>query len=117
METRGTRLKIHNDLCHEIHDLYQRKNNDYGDSFRKVRNELPWAILVRLSDKINRLKSLMQKSDDERYVLDETIDDTLMDIANYALLELTERRVDRNLMEEIQNEQYDAKTSQESRPL
>lgn len=86
------RIDIHEDLCTELHKLYVAKNADYGDSFAKVREEIPNAILVRLSDKLNRLKSLMTKDDDDRKVLDESIDDTLMDIANYALLELVERR-------------------------
>ena len=34
----------------------------------------------------------MNKSEDEQKVKNESIDDTLMDIANYALLELVERR-------------------------
>lgn len=86
------RIDIHEDLCAELHKLYVAKNTDYGDSFAKVREEIPNAILVRLSDKLNRLKSLMTKDDDDRKVRDESIDDTLMDIANYALLELVERR-------------------------
>lgn len=85
-------LKIHEDLCNEIHELYVNKNADYGDSFRKVREKIPNAILVRLNDKMNRLESLMNKSEDEQKVKNESIDDTLMDIANYALLELVERR-------------------------
>lgn len=86
------RVQIHKELCKELHDLYIDKNTDYGDSFAQVRDEIPNAILVRLSDKLNRLKSLMNKSEDERKVKDESVNDTLMDIANYALLELVERR-------------------------
>ena len=88
------RLKTHKKLTEDLHDLYVRKNADYGDSFRKVREDIPNAILVRLGDKMNRLKTLMTKPEDERKVVDESIDDTLMDIANYALLELVERYAD-----------------------
>lgn len=88
------RIDEHMDLCDEIHELYLLKNADYGDSFRKVRDEIPNAILVRLSDKLNRLKKLMQNPDSQQ-VKEESIDDTLMDLANYALLELVERRVER----------------------
>ena len=89
------KLKIHKGLCDDLHKLYINKNADYGDSFAKVREEIPNAILVRLSDKLNRLKSLMTKEDDERKIKEESIDDTLVDIANYALLELVERTWDR----------------------
>lgn len=88
------RIDEHMDLCYEIHELYLLKNADYGDSFQKVREEIPNAILVRLSDKLNRLKKLMQNPDSQQ-VKEESIDDTLMDLANYALLELVERRVER----------------------
>lgn len=87
------RIEIHAEVCKEIHDLYIDKNADYGDSFRKVRNEIPNAILVRLSDKLNRLKNLMC-DESEYHIKDETIDDTLMDLANYAMLEIVERRMD-----------------------
>ena len=85
------KIEIHFQLCMDIHELYERKNADYGDSFAKVREEIPNAILVRLSDKLNRLKTLMN-SEEEYCVKDESIDDTLMDLANYCLLELTERK-------------------------
>ena len=99
------RLKTHKKLTEDLHDLYVRKNADYGDSFRKVREDIPNAILVRLSDKMNRLKTLMTKPEDEQKVMDESIDDTLMDIANYALLELVERYADSEACEEEEEEE------------
>lgn len=96
------RIEFHKALCDGLHRLYLDKNSDYGDSFRKVREELPWAILVRLSDKLNRLKSLIPKDSEPR--VNESIDDTLMDIANYALLELVERGVGKTELAEEQME-------------
>lgn len=84
----------HLDICHTLNDIYQRKNADYGDSFAKLRNELPSAILVRIYDKYSRLKNLLEGSD--QLVLDESIDDTLMDLANYCIMELIERKTDGN---------------------
>lgn len=104
------RIDIHEDLCAELHKLYVAKNADYGDSFAKVREEIPNAILVRLSDKLNRLKSLMTKDDDERKVLDESIDDTLMDIANYALLEMVERRHEGDYYDDDEEDEDDFET-------
>lgn len=86
-----TKIDIHEKLCTQMHELYVKKNADYGDSFAKVREEISDAILVRLSDKLNRLKSLM-KNPDGQQVNGESIDDTLMDLANYCLLELVERQ-------------------------
>ena len=104
------RIDIHEDLCAELHKLYVAKNADYGDSFAKVREEIPNAILVRLSDKLNRLKSLMTKDDDDRNVRDESIDDTLMDIANYALLELVERRNESDYYDDDEEEEESSHT-------
>ena len=46
--------------------------------------------MTRIVDKTNRLMSLSAKTEAERNVKDETIKDTLMDLANYALMTLIE---------------------------
>lgn len=81
---------IHQEICKQMHNTYRRKNHDYGDSFATLRQEYPNAILIRLGDKYNRLKALM--SGEVAQVKDESIDDTLLDLANYCILELVERR-------------------------
>lgn len=85
-----TRVEIFEELTAKAADTYRRKNADYGDSFVKVRQKYPNSVLVRLNDKLNRLEVLMGKSRRAK-VKDESIEDTLLDLANYALLELTER--------------------------
>lgn len=87
------KLAIHKDICNSIHELYERKNSDYGDSFAMVRERVPGAILVRLWDKLLRIETLMLKGNQK--VQDESIEDTLFDLANYCLMELTERTADR----------------------
>ena len=83
----------HEEICKELNQIYESKNHDYGDSFAKVRNELgDRVILVRLCDKIERLKMLL--SNQQQQVKDESIDDTLKDLANYAIMELIERGVE-----------------------
>lgn len=81
---------IHQEVCQELHNTYRRKNHDYGDSFATLRQEYPNAILIRLGDKYNRLKTLI--FGEAAQVKDEPIDDTLLDLANYCILELVERR-------------------------
>ena len=81
---------IHQEVCQELHNIYRRKNHDYGDSFATLRQEYPNAILIRLGDKYNRLKTLI--FGEAAHVKDESIDDTLLDLANYCILELVERR-------------------------
>jgi len=90
-----TKTMRHLQVCKELNSLYEAKNHDYGDSFAKVRNELGnVAILVRLYDKVERLKTLLMGA--EQRVNDESVEDSLKDMANYALMELVERAVDKD---------------------
>lgn len=79
-------------ICTELNDLYKRKNHDYGDSFGETYNKLGIiSAVTRITDKVNRLQSLCTKG---QLVNDESIKDTLMDTANYAIMTLIELRED-----------------------
>lgn len=83
---------LHHNICNDLTALYVRKNADYGDSFGKSYKEYGLAApCLRLEDKLNRLKSLRTK---DAQVADESIDDTLMDLANYAIMTLIERKME-----------------------
>lgn len=82
---------VHSDICQMLHETYKAKNADYGDSFALVRGKYSNAILIRLNDKLNRLETLMNGG---KQHVDESIDDTLLDLANYCIMELVERRSD-----------------------
>jgi hypothetical protein len=85
------KIELHKTLCDQLNDIYSRKNADYGDSFAKVRKEVPNAILVRLMDKMERITTLLLNGE-RLQVADEKVDDTLLDLANYCLMEVVERR-------------------------
>lgn len=79
----------HRELCMALNEVYAKKNHDYGDSFHTTYLEEGMAMpRIRLSDKLNRFKSLTRKS--VQQVNDESIRDTLMDLANYALMTVLE---------------------------
>lgn len=70
--------------------LMLRKNRDYGGAVWERPILAPdcdpgVAIRVRMSDKLSRLRSLLQRPAE---VADESIDDTLRDLGAYCLLEL-----------------------------
>lgn len=88
------KVEIHAKICQSMTDLYERKNHDYGDSFAKMRKEFDNAILIRIYDKFSRLKTL--KSGVTQKVSDESIKDTLFDLANYCIMELVEMEMDEN---------------------
>ena len=74
----------HAGICKEMNEIYFAKNADYGDSFSETFNKLGLiSAITRISDKTNRLQSLCRK---EAVVKDETIRDTLLDLANYAIM-------------------------------
>lgn len=80
------KIQKHENLCDQIHKTYIDKNHDYGDSFGKSIEEFgPIAGIVRMEDKFNRIKSLIKKGGDQK-VTDESIEDTLFDLANYAIM-------------------------------
>lgn len=90
--TRDEKVCMHSEICEELNVLYERKNHDYGDSFGKSFAEYGMAMpCIRLEDKLNRLKALTKNGNQQ--VSDESVDDTLMDLANYAIMTLVERRM------------------------
>ena len=77
------------------YDLWTKKQNDYGDSNirlgldlsstseRSQNNRLAQlGVVIRMNDKISRLINLYKK--DLESAVDESIEDTALDIMNYA---------------------------------
>ena len=68
-------------------DILQAKNDAYGDSFTKSVDEDGLLVLkIRLGDKLNRVSSLIKKG--ELKENDESLEDTLLDLAGYSILGL-----------------------------
>ena len=88
-----SKYEIHAKICEELTQIYYNKNQDYGDSFAIVRAKVPDAIRVRLWDEMLRLDNLLSGTD--ALVQSETIEDTLKDMANYCLMELIERQLEK----------------------
>lgn len=84
------KLSYHKELCDKIHKLYEAKNSDYGDSVSNTYNKYGLvSFLVRLEDKLNRLYTLNKNGSDIK-ITDEKLEDTLLDLANYALIAIVE---------------------------
>jgi len=70
-------------ILNKIKDTILMKNKRYGNSFHQTIEEYGvMALLIRLTDKLNRLKTAYQYR--------ESMEDTLIDIAGYAILGLIE---------------------------
>ena len=77
------------DITEEMNALYERKNHDYGNSFSETFRKLGIiSAATRMLDKMNRIVSLVTK--DQQEVNDESLRDTLIDIANYAVMTIME---------------------------
>ena len=78
-----------NSVTKNMVTLYSRKNRDYGNSFDKSLDEDGLLVAkIRLGDKLARFSQLikMEDRDETMSVEDETMIDTLIDLANYAAM-------------------------------
>ena len=84
------KIQLHQELVDYLHNLYITKNADYGDSVHDTYTKYGLtSFVVRLEDKLNRARTLSTK---QALVNDEKIEDTLLDMANYAILAVIELR-------------------------
>ena len=68
-------------------DVLNQKNLAYGDSFTKSVDKYGLSVIgVRLSDKYNRIEHLI--TNHELKENDESLEDTLLDMAGYSILAL-----------------------------
>lgn len=101
----GEKLGIDNEMTEELNvfnaavieitaklaETLIAKNADYGNSFEESykKHGLVSAV-IRIEDKLNRLNNLRTKEAQ----VNESIDDTLLDLAGYAILTLITRKGD-----------------------
>lgn len=85
-------VKRFTDIAVECIELYAKKNADYGNSFDVNMDKFGDVVAtIRIGDKYSRLEQLT-KSGNKANVNDESIDDTLIDLACYAIMTLSYRR-------------------------
>lgn len=75
-------------LTEQMIDIQSKKGMDYGeetDGLRNLRRRGVHGVVARIGDKLSRLESLTQPGRTAQ-VVGESLDDTLLDMANYCLL-------------------------------
>lgn len=76
-------------VAEELGNLYEAKNKAYGNSFGDTFQKLGIiSAVTRISDKYNRLCNLATHPDIDN--IGESIDDTLRDLASYAIMTIME---------------------------
>lgn len=92
----------HKEVCNMLNEIYEQKNKAYGNSFGDTYNDLGIiSAVTRISDKFNRLKTLARNHDIN--CGDESIADTLLDMANYCIM--TYMELEKEKQNEISNGQ------------
>ena len=95
--TKENYIQFHKDFCDTMVEITKKKNHDYaggGDdpfkNFRQIGGLIPKdgvveiGFLTRMSDKFSRIGSFV--SEGKLLVEDESVHDTLVDLANYCAL-------------------------------
>ena len=76
------------DITNGMYDTFKAKNHDYGNSFSELFAECGMTYAYgHMAEKLKRVKSLMS---DEAKVNGESMRDSLLDLANYAILTIME---------------------------
>lgn len=99
------KVKEFKSIVNQMADTYEKKNSNYGDSFGKLFDELgPVSGLVPLYNKLHRATSLVN-GDVNHF---ESLEDTLIDMACYAIMNVIEMRRAREsaTVEQISIENY-----------
>lgn len=102
----------HKKLCDLMHEIYIKKNSDYGNSFSDLYDEYGSIISeIHIREKFNRFKQLRTNESQ----VGESIEDTLMDMANYCLLTLLEmKKLNSYIDEEVVEENIELEEVQDS---
>lgn len=83
-EQMNYKIQEFKNITQEMLDIYSRKNVDYDDAFTKSLEEDGLLVAkIRLGDKYKRFSALIKQ---ENLVKDESIEDTLLDMASYAIM-------------------------------
>ena len=92
MNTQEQRIES---VADEVRSTLIRKNRDYGDSFAKQYSKYGIMCgIIRMDDKMSRLETLVSGHEAE---VAESIEDTLLDLAGYAILCAVEYRKNKEL--------------------
>jgi hypothetical protein len=79
--------ELHKEISNKAQALMASKSHDYAtdaDPLRNFRDFGSFGVVVRLYDKLARLRSFEEQK--ELHVKDETILDSVIDICNYAII-------------------------------
>ena len=94
IDTYDKEVQCFDDAVEHMKSVFRVKRIDYGPTTTETYTRFGMvSMLTRMYDKIGRLENLIvHRNGEHPCVVDESIDDTLFDLANYAIIALLERK-------------------------
>jgi hypothetical protein len=84
-------INLFKTLTKQMNDTFGAKRKDYGQTTTETYDKFgPVSMLTRMHDKLGRLDNLL--GTDATNHVGEKVEDTLLDLANYALITILEMR-------------------------
>ena len=84
-------IELFKELAKQMSDTFTKKRADYGQTTTETYDKFgPVSMLTRMHDKMGRLDNLLLTGN--LNCQDEKVEDTLLDLANYAIITIIERR-------------------------
>ena len=101
-------------ITDQMANTYRRKNKDYGDSFAGELRDGNWGYATgTLRAKANRVHHLLMHTEDHTPEIGESVEDNLMDLANYAIMTLIEFREQKEKANNVKAEEHEADRQEE----
>lgn len=86
-------------IIEEMASLYERKNKDYGNAFSDEVKDSGWGYATGLlGNKVRRIRNLLLHTE-QPHEVKESVEDTLIDLANYAIMTLMAVREQRMIQD------------------
>lgn len=84
-------IEFFNQKVKEMAEVFAKKRYDYGPTTTETFEKFgPVSMLTRMHDKLGRLDNLLSYQIGECMVSTESVEDTLTDLANYAIITILE---------------------------
>ena len=78
-------------ITNKMNEVFANKRQDYGQTTTETFKKFgPLSMYIRMCDKMGRLENLMVNEQTDH--IGETVEDTLLDLANYAIITILEMR-------------------------
>ena len=91
-----TKRETHSEILDRLHLIWVKKNAKYGDSATATYKKFGLlSYVIRINDKFMRFQSLVKNPDSAEDDDDESITDTLLDMANYAIMAVMDIETER----------------------